>query len=183
MRISKLFFVTAISILGTGIFSPIWAGDLADKAVGTWLRSSEGWHVEFSMCGDQLCGEVVSGEGNDKKTGKSVVGVKMLYDLERASANSWKGKMYNPGDGNVYKGIVKMLGEDELKMSGCMMGFLCRSEVWSRVEEMPAPMPEESMEEDATEEETMEESADEDMAEEMADEVEAAVEEITSTDE
>jgi len=148
MKSLKLGLSALLGLLITGLAAPAFAGDMADKAVGVWLRPSMGWNVEFSMCGDKLCGEVVSGDDVDKKTGESVVGIKMLYDLKKIDDDKWKGKMYNPGDGGTYKGIVRVMDENTIKMSGCMMGIMCRSEVWTRVEEAPM-MDEPVMEEDS----------------------------------
>lgn len=132
---SVLKFSLASAVLATSFTLPAFAEGMGDKAVGTWLRTKKGWEVEFAMCESdptKLCGEIVSGEGKDKKTGESVVGIKMLYDLERVKDNKWKGKMYNPGDGGTYSGSVTVLSDDEIKMAGCMAGVLCRSEKWPR---------------------------------------------------
>ncbi|NNC36425.1 MAG: DUF2147 domain-containing protein [Hyphomonadaceae bacterium] len=115
--------------------------DDADNAIGTWLRPKQGWHVEFAMCvdnPDKLCGTVISGEGVDKKTQGSVVGVKMLFDLEKNKKKTkWKGKMYDPKGGGTYDGSVKVLDDGRVKMSGCMAKIMCRSEKWKRVEPEP----------------------------------------------
>ncbi|PHS23893.1 MAG: hypothetical protein COA85_08995 [Robiginitomaculum sp.] len=120
--------VFALSALGAGSAS----ADMADKALGNWNRSSENWIVNFYMCGDKLCGKVTSGEGVDKNTGGPVVGVNMLFDLKKVDENRWKGKMYDPVGGGTYAGHVKVLDDNTVKMSGCMMGIMCRSETWSR---------------------------------------------------
>lgn len=120
--------VFALSALSAGTAS----ADMADKALGDWNRSSEGWIVNFYMCGDKLCGKVKSGEGVDKKTGGSVVGVNMLFDLVKVDENRWKGKMYDPVGGGTYAGHVKVLDDNTVKMSGCMAKIMCRSETWSR---------------------------------------------------
>jgi len=143
MKLTKLAAGLFAGSLALSMFAAAQAGDLADKAIGVWLRPNKGWHIEFAKCGDNLCGEVVSGDGVDKKTGESVVGVKMLYDLTKDGEDSWVGKMYNPGDGHEYKGKVKVLSENEIKMSGCLLGgLICRSEKWPRVED--AAMPEDA---------------------------------------
>jgi uncharacterized protein (DUF2147 family) len=118
----------ALSALSAG---PAMA-DMADKALGNWLRSSEGWVVNFYMCEENLCGKVVSGEGVDKKTGGPVVGVNMLFDLVKDKEDRWKGKMYDPKGGGLYAGYVKVLDDNTVKMSGCMAKIMCRSETWER---------------------------------------------------
>ncbi len=126
--------MTAMSLAGTA-----FAGDKADEALGIWLRPKFGWHVEFAMCdtdATKLCGTVISGEGTDKKTEGPVVGVKMLFNMDKTNDGSkWKGKMYDPKGGGTYAGYVKILDDGRVKMSGCMMGFMCRSEKWTRVVE------------------------------------------------
>ena len=111
--------------------------DEADAAIGTWLRPKQGWHVQFAMCEDnseKLCGTVISGDGVDKKTQGSVVGVKMLFDLEKNEKKTkWKGKMYDPKGGGTYAGSVKVLEDGRVKMAGCMAKIMCRSEKWERV--------------------------------------------------
>lgn len=125
--------VAALALAMAGSLAA-WAAP-ADEVYGVWKRPSKGWLIEFKACesdANKLCGEVIAGEGKDKGTGGPVVGVQMLYDLERASDTKWKGKMYNPGDGNVYAGSVTMLKDGRIKMAGCMAGILCRSEKWPR---------------------------------------------------
>ncbi len=133
----KSIMLAGVFALTTFAASAAYA-DMADKALGNWSRTSEGWVVNFYMCGDKLCGKVISGEGEDKKTGGSVVGVNMLFDLEKIDDHRWKGAMYNPTDGGDYAGHVTMIDENSLKMSGCMMKIMCRSEVWPRAQEVAA---------------------------------------------
>jgi len=89
--------------------------DKADEALGIWLRPKFDWHVEFAMCKDnpdKLCGEVITGEGVDKTTGGPVVGVKMLFDMDKNDEGTkWIGKMYDPKGGGTYYGKVKILKE------------------------------------------------------------------------
>ncbi len=128
LKSTMLAGVFALSMFSA---SPVMA-DMADKALGDWVRSSENWIVNFYMCGDKLCGKVKSGEGVDKKSGGPVVGVDMLFDLEKVDENRWKGKMYDPKGGGLYAGHVKVLGDNTVKMSGCMAKIMCRSETWER---------------------------------------------------
>ncbi len=133
--------VLALALAATSYAVPSYAeGTRADDALGVWVRTKKDWLVEFKMCEDNpelLCGEVVAGEGVDKGTGESVVGVQMLYNLARHARKDdrWVGTMYNPGDGNEYAGSVTVLRDGRIKMSGCMMKIMCRSEKWPRASE------------------------------------------------
>jgi uncharacterized protein (DUF2147 family) len=137
----SLLSIAVLSMTATGFATSAFA-DQADKVLGTWLRPKTGWHVAFGPCEDaaaKLCGVVLSGEGVDKTTGGSVVGVKMLFNLEKNKKKTkWKGKMYDPKGGGTYAGSVKILDDGRIKMAGCMMKVMCRSEKWERVKEVTA---------------------------------------------
>ena len=138
MTILKKTFLGAAALSMTAIgFAGSAFADEADKALGTWLRPKFGWHVAFGPCaGDEakLCGVVISGEGVDKTTGGEVIGVKMLFNMEKNDKKTkWIGKMYDPKGGGTYYGKVKMINDNKIKMSGCMMKIMCKSEKWTRV--------------------------------------------------
>ena len=140
MSILKKSILAAAALSMTSIgFAGSATADEADKALGTWLRPKFGWHVEFGPCADdaaKLCGVVISGEGTDKTTGGDVVGVKMLFNMEKNDKKTkWIGKMYDPKGGGTYFGKVKILDDGRIKMSGCMMKVMCKSEKWTRVVE------------------------------------------------
>ena len=138
----KLKSIALAGSFALGVFGAAPAlADMADKALGDWSRPSEGWVVQFYKCADKLCGKVISGEGVDKKTGGPVVGVNMLFDLVKKDDHRWKGKMYDPKGGGLYKGYVTVLDDNTVKMSGCMMGIMCRSETWPRAPEAAQPAP------------------------------------------
>ena len=131
--VSKISMLAGSCLMAASLAAPASAEDVTDQALGQWDRTNQGWVVEFSTCGDFLCGEIVSGEGTDRNSGESVVGIQMLFDLERHNETEWRGRMYNPEDGNEYMGKVTILGPDEIRMSGCMVGgLICRSEEWPR---------------------------------------------------
>jgi len=130
----KLAALAGSCLMAASVAGPASAEDVTDQALGQWHRTNLDWVVEFAMCGDYLCGEIVSGDGVDSETGESVVGIQMLFDLERHSDTEWQGRMYNPEDGRTYMGKVTILSPDEVRMSGCIVGgLICRSEEWPRI--------------------------------------------------
>ncbi len=157
--LSKLALKAAAFSFIVAAYAVPASADNADKALGTWLRAKQNWHVQFAMCDDdasKLCGTVISGEGVDKKTQGPVVGVRMLFDLVKTEDGSkWKGRMYDPKGGGMYKGSVKILKDGRVKMSGCMAPLLCKSEKWTRVIEttpvVEAPVADETVATDGTE--------------------------------
>ena len=46
----------------------------------------------------------------------------------------WKdGSIYNPEDGGTYKGTIRLEGPDTLKLTGCIIFPLCKTQTWIRI--------------------------------------------------
>ena len=45
----------------------------------------------------------------------------------------WEGQVYNAKDGQIYSSTIKPVGTDQLEIQGCVLGFLCGGETWTRV--------------------------------------------------
>jgi len=43
------------------------------------------------------------------------------------------GSVFNPADGRTYRGTITMQGEDTLRLRGCVVAPLCRTQTWTRV--------------------------------------------------
>jgi hypothetical protein len=68
------------------------------------------------------------------KVGRPTLGMLILFDMKRTTgADQWSGKVYNAKDGQTYDASIKLLGPDQLAIEGCVLGFLCGGETWSRV--------------------------------------------------
>jgi uncharacterized protein (DUF2147 family) len=131
------FFATAL---------PAHAAD----PTGIWLTEDDGAHVRIYNCGQDLCGTLLSlKEPNDPETGKPkldkfnqdaskrarpIVGVELMSGLKpNGTPDQWEGSLYNPEDGNTYKGILTLQGLLNLKLQGCVLGgLICKSEIWKR---------------------------------------------------
>jgi uncharacterized protein (DUF2147 family) len=103
---------------------------LAADASGVWLRDNGASRVKIAPCGAALCGKVVwlKDEGGPAKIGQRV-----FFDMKPHGEGHWSGKAFNPQDGKTYSGTLSLSG-DTLTTSGCVLGVLCRSVNWSRVE-------------------------------------------------
>ncbi|HEY0802475.1 MAG TPA: DUF2147 domain-containing protein, partial [Steroidobacteraceae bacterium] len=55
-------------------------------------------------------------------------------DMKKTSTpDQWEGQVYNGKDGQLYKSSIKLSGPDQLEIQGCVLGFLCGGETWTRV--------------------------------------------------
>jgi hypothetical protein len=52
---------------------------------------------------------------------------------KKAGADQWEGQVYNAKDGQLYSSTISPVGVDQLEIKGCVLGFLCGGETWTRV--------------------------------------------------
>ena len=64
----------------------------------------------------------------------------ILIDMKKKPGlDQWEGQVYNAKDGQSYSATITPIGTDQLEIKGCVLGFLCGGETWTRV--APAPVP------------------------------------------
>jgi hypothetical protein len=58
----------------------------------------------------------------------------ILIDMKKKTdAEQWEGQVYNAKDGQLYSSTIKPVSSDQLEIRGCVLGFLCGGETWTRV--------------------------------------------------
>lgn len=105
------------------------AADAAEP-YGVWPRPSTGSQVRFYDCGGKLCAKVVAVK---EAARKGEVGKSILHGAVKSGENTWKGDLTDAGTGKVYAGTVTLQGTGALSLQGCIGGFLCQSETWTKV--------------------------------------------------
>jgi uncharacterized protein (DUF2147 family) len=123
----------------------------AQSLVGAWLTQDGTSRVQFRSCAQNQCGYIVwLREPVDPATGKArqdkfnsddslksrpLLGLLMITDIAATTAGAWEGTLYNPRDGNNYKGKLRDLGGGRLELKGCaLLGLICKTEVWTRAD-------------------------------------------------
>ncbi len=121
---------------------------LAADPTGDWRVADDVANIRVAECNGSMWG-VVAWEkipgGRDKnnpdtaKTSRPTLGMTILFDMKRKpGADQWDGKVYNAKDGKIYDSSIKVAGPDKLEIQGCLLGFLCGGETWTR---MAGPIP------------------------------------------
>ncbi|MEO6843162.1 MAG: DUF2147 domain-containing protein [Bradyrhizobium sp.] len=117
------------------------------EASGIWLTQAGDAKVRVSKCGAGICGVIVwlkapidPATGNpavdDKNSNpalakRPMIGLPLFSGMQPSGPNRWSGQIYNADDGNSYASNVSVLGQDSLRVEGCV-GALCGGETWSR---------------------------------------------------
>jgi uncharacterized protein (DUF2147 family) len=121
------------------------AGD-ANAAVGKWRAASKNAVVDISRCGPSICGKLVDSDGlranpgmldtknkDAAQRGRKLMGIQMLGGFT-FDGESWSGgTVYNPEDGGTYKGTVTIADPDHMRLKGCIVWPLCKTQRWTRV--------------------------------------------------
>jgi uncharacterized protein (DUF2147 family) len=116
---------------------------LAADPTGDWKVADGVANIRVAECYGSMWGAVAWEQvpgGRDKsnpdaaKQSRPTLGMPILIDMKKNStADQWEGQVYNAKDGQLYKSTIKLTGPDQLEIQGCVLGFLCGGETWSRV--------------------------------------------------
>lgn len=139
------------TVIYSGLILAVTAGAaLAADPNGDWLVEDGVAHIRIVDCSTSKWG-VVAWEKNpggvDKenpdasKRTRPTLGMPTLLNMKKKKgAEEWEGSVYNAQDGKTYSSSIRLLSADKLEIKGCVLGFLCGGQTWTRVVE-PAPPP------------------------------------------
>jgi uncharacterized protein (DUF2147 family) len=123
----------------------------AAEIPGEWRVKEGVATIRIADCNGHLWGVVateqtpggVDAKNPDKtKRGRPTLGMPVLLDMQRDEdeRGKWNGHIYNAKDGKTYESSIKLSSPNQLKVEGCVLGFLCGGETWTRVPEPVTPM-------------------------------------------
>jgi len=125
-------------ILATG-FGSARAAD----PTGDWKVADGVANIRVAQCNGSVWGAVAwekTPGGRDthnpdaSKQNRPSLGMPILIDMKKkAGVDAWEGQVYNAKDGQFYSSTIKPIGSDQLEIQGCVLGFLCGGETWTRV--------------------------------------------------
>ena len=132
----------ARTIVYSGVFLATGAALAADPT-GDWKVADGVANIRVAQCNGNMWGAVawekVPG-GKDKnnpdavKQSRPTLGMPILIEMKKKSGvDAWEGQVYNAKDGQLYSSTIKPVGTDQLEIQGCVLGFLCGGETWTRV--------------------------------------------------
>jgi uncharacterized protein (DUF2147 family) len=139
---------TTPNIIRTTAFSAILlatglAPALAADPTGDWRVADGVANIRVAECNGAMWG-VVAWEkepgGRDTsnpdvaKRSRPTLGMPILIDMKKKpGVDQWQGQVYNAKDGQLYSSTIRPIGPDQLEIRGCVLGFLCGGETWTRV--------------------------------------------------
>jgi len=138
MRLTIITICTATVMSGAA---------LAAEPAGDWRVEDGSAIIRIDNCRGALWG-VVAWEkepGRDTRNpnptlrGRATLGSAVLINMRAASPQArWDGQIYNAQNGQTYKANVSLVGENTLRVEGCVMGgVFCGGQRWTRVGNAP----------------------------------------------
>src|ERR1019366_7021210 len=125
-------------LLATGL-TPALAAD----PTGDWRVADGVADIRVAECNGSMWGAVAwekTPGGHDtnnpdvSKQNRPTLGMPILIDMKKKpGVDQWEGQVYNAKDGQFYSSTIKPVGPDQLEIQGCVLGFLCGGETWTRV--------------------------------------------------
>ena len=136
-----------INVMRKVIFSGVFfatglASALAADPTGDWRVADGVANIRVADCNGSMWGAVVwekTPGGRDtnnpdvSKKNRPTLGMPILLDMKKkAGVDQWEGQVYNAKDGQSYSSTIKPIGTDQMEIQGCVLGFLCGGETWTR---------------------------------------------------
>jgi uncharacterized protein (DUF2147 family) len=133
-----------------GLFSAMTtASASAADPSGDWRVADGVAHIRVAECNGNVWGAVVWEKepgGLDEhnpdasKRNRPTLGMPILINMKKKpGVDQWEGEVYNANDGKTYSSTIKPVGSDKLEIQGCVLGFLCGGETWTRIAGPIAP--------------------------------------------
>ena len=132
-------------ILAAAMLAAASVAHAASPAEGRWMTPTRHGEVVISECGEALCGRLVDGDGiranpsqpdalnKDASLRNRLLKNLVMLEGFTGGPSEWKGgTVYNPEDGGTYKGTIKLVDPNTLKLTGCIVFPLCKTQTWVR---------------------------------------------------
>lgn len=128
--------------LSAAVASPALAGD----PTGLWQTPTNGGQVRISRCGQALCGALVTSDHiradpnrrdvhnrDAAQRNRTLRNLPLLNGFTGGPAEWRGGTVYNPEDGRTYSGSIRLTDDNTLRLQGCVVRPLCRTQTWTRI--------------------------------------------------
>ena len=109
---------------------------------GDWKVADGVANIRVAQCNGSMWGVVAwekvpggkdSNNPDPARQNRPTLGMPILIDMKKKpGVDAWEGQVYNAKDGQTYSSTIKPIGNDQLEIQGCVLGFLCGGETWTR---------------------------------------------------
>jgi uncharacterized protein (DUF2147 family) len=140
--------ICAAALMLTAILPAGVAAAAEPQPIGEWRTANGLANIRIDDCSGILWG-IISWEkepgGTDSENpdpaqrNRPTLGLPILRSMKPTKPGLWQGEVYNAENGKTYDSKISLVSPDVLKIEGCVLGFLCGGENWTRVKAEAAP--------------------------------------------
>jgi uncharacterized protein (DUF2147 family) len=123
---------------------------LAAEPTGEWRVANGDANIRIDDCDGTLWGIIAwekvpggidSHNPNPAERTRPTLGLHILLAMKPTKPGLWEGEVYNAENGKTYNSKLTLTSPDVLRIEGCVLGFLCGGENWTRVKATEAVPP------------------------------------------
>ncbi|WP_172112075.1 DUF2147 domain-containing protein [Bradyrhizobium aeschynomenes] len=125
------------------VFAAGISSALAADPTGDWRVADGVANIRVAQCNGSMWGVVAwektpggrdANNPDPARQSRPTLGMPILIDMKKKpGAEAWEGQVYNAKDGQLYSSTITPTDADHLEIKGCVLGFLCGGETWTRV--------------------------------------------------
>ena len=149
------YVLPALMLLASHAVAAAPAAAPAPDPKGDWLVNDGTAVIHIAPCPETptipaLCGTIAwtkyppgvdENNPDPKKRDRSIMGMAILIAMKPDKDGRYEGEIYNAENGKTYQGRIYLKGADVLRIEGCVFGFLCGGEDWTRTKLETATTP------------------------------------------
>jgi uncharacterized protein (DUF2147 family) len=106
---------------------------VSPPVVGLWATAGDEGLVRIEACGGAICG---------RATGDPATEGLLIMKLRPTGPDRWgDGWIRNPDNGKTYKASISLTDDGRLRLRGCLVVPLCRTQTWTRAGRMARTSP------------------------------------------
>ena len=137
-------------LMASTIFVTAFGAPAAAAVEGLWRTPVDRGEVRIEACGAKICGRLVTSDRlkafpdqRDAHNHDRALRSRLLENALIAQGFSGGptqfsgGTVYDPAGGGTYSGRITLTGPDSLRLTGCIVAPLCRSQTWTRIRPTP----------------------------------------------
>jgi uncharacterized protein (DUF2147 family) len=132
---ARLAQAVCVALIATAV--PAYAAE----PTGEWLVEKGYARIKVVNCNNRLWGvvawehrpDVDRSNPNPRLRNRPTLGMPILLGMRQVERNRWEGEIYNSQDGRTYSSNISLQGANVLRVQGCVLGFLCGGQNWTRV--------------------------------------------------
>lgn len=130
--------LAGLAMLATPLGAASAAGKGAALPVASeWRNPGNSVHIRITSCGDRMCGTVIWASEKAKADARrggteKLVGANLFREIRQVGPGEYKGRVFVPDMNRTFSGQMRIAG-DSMIGKGCVLGFICKSQTWTRI--------------------------------------------------